>query len=384
MVRKIAVVTGTRAEYGILKPLLEKIKESKDLELKLFVTGLHLLPEFGLTLAEIENDGFKIEAKIKMYGKVLKPTYHGRALAEGIKGFSLEFYRTKPDLLVVLGDRFEVLAATLAAISLQLPVAHIHGGDKTDSGHIDESIRHAISRFAHIHFTATKEHAQRLIKMGEESWRIYNVGALGLDSIKTQKLISKSSLSKKLGLNFKKKVVVCIFHPVSLEKEKTGEQMHEIMVAIKDLRIQTAIIYPNNDTGSQAIIKEIENSRELPNIKSFYNLNHLEYISLLKYASVLIGNSSSGIIEAPSLRLPVVNIGSRNVGRDHSNNVIFVHTKKNNIIKAIKKTLEDKRFKDKVKNCINPYDGGNTSKKIINILSNIELNDKLKKKKITY
>lgn len=385
MIRKIAVVTGTRAEYGILKPLLIKIKESKNLELNLIVTGLHLLEKYGLTIKEIEEDGFEITNIIEMYDKCEGGvTYHGKALAKGIAGFTSSLSEIKPDILVVFGDRLEPLAATLAAATLRIPIAHIHGGDKTDSGHIDESIRHSITRFAHIHFTATEEHTQRLINMGEEVWRIFKVGALNLDSIINQKPTLKENLARKLGMNSDDKIIVCVFHPVHLQKELAGTQMHEIMEAIKEIEIQTVIIYPNNDPGGQNIIEEIEKCKNVPFIRIFPNLSHQEYISLLKYADILIGNSSSGIIEAPSLKLPVINIGSRNVGREHVDNVIFVDAEEEKIVDAIKKALYDGDFKEKVKQCINPYGDGKASERIIKVLSEIKIDKRLLQKQITY
>jgi len=384
MSRKIGVVTGTRAEYGILKPLMEKIVESDDLELNLIVTGLHLLKKYGLTIKEIEKEGFKIDGIVEMYDDKEDITYHGKALAKGIAGFTSLLSKINPNILVVLGDRLEPLAATLAAATLRIPIAHIHGGDKTDSGHIDESIRHAITRFANIHFTATKEHTKRLIEMGEDPWRIFEVGALGLDSIINQEFLPKENLAKKIGINFDDKIIVCVFHPVHLEKELAGKQMHEILEAIKELKIQTIIVYPNNDAGSQDIINEIDKYRNLLFVKIVPNLPHEEYISILRYTDVLIGNSSGGIIESPSLKLPVVNIGSRNVGREHANNVIYVNPEKNEITNAIKKALYDKNFKEKVRQCTNPYGDGKASERIVKILSDIKIDEKLLQKKLTY
>lgn len=385
MRRKIAVVTGTRAEYGILKPLLEKIKGSNSLELNLIVTGMHLLEKYGLTINEIRKDGLKIDAEVQMYvGDESDPAYYGRALGCGIEGFTEALLRVKPDILVVIGDRLEALAATLAASSLRISIAHIHGGDKTDSGHIDESIRHAVTRFAHIHFPATEEHANRLAKMGEEPWRIHRVGALGLDSIVNQQSFSKEELASRLNITPLEPIIACVFHPVHLEKETSGLQMREILEALEELRMQTVIIYPNNDAGSQDIIAEIRKNANLPFVRVFPTLPHLEYISLLKHADVLIGNSSSGIIEAPSIGLPVVNIGSRNVGREHADNVIFVNANKEQIIKGIRKGLYDHSFKEKVKQCKNPYGDGKATNRIIRVLSKIKINRKLLLKKINY
>lgn len=385
MTRKIVVVTGTRAEYGILKPLLEKIRGSKDLELKLIVTGMHLLEKYGLTVNRIDEDGFGIDTEVQMYSRdESNPVYHGKALAKGVDGFTEILLEVKPDILVIMGDRLEALAATLAAATLRVPIAHIHGGDKTDSGHIDESIRHSITRFAHIHFPPTDKCADRLAKMGEEPWRIHRVGALGLDTVVNQHPVPKEELSAKLGLNPCEPIIVCIFHPVHLEKDTAGQQMHEIFEALKELKIQTVIIYPNNDAGSQDIITEIEKHRGSPLMKVFPTLPHLQYISLLKHADVLVGNSSSGIVEAPSLKLAVINIGSRNVGREHAENVIFIDPSKNEIIRAIQTALYDENFKEKIRQCENPWGDGKTSGRIVKVLGEIEINKKLLQKKITY
>ncbi len=383
--KKIVVVTGTRAEYGILKPLLEKIKDSSDFKLELIVTGMHLLKQCGLTIREIEKDGFKTNKKVVMYGENVKVGhYYGEALGRGIENFTRMFLKIKPDILIVLGDRLEPLAATLAAANLTIPMIHIHGGEKTDSGHIDESIRHAITRFAHIHLVSTSKGKERLLKMGEEPWRIFNVGALGLESVLNSPKIKRGALFKKFQLDLKQKLILCIFNPVFLEDGKMGKQMREILNALKQLKIQSIIIYPNNDTGAKDIIKEINKYKNLPFIKIYLNLNHEDYVNLLKHSNVLIGNSSSGIIEAPSVKLPVVNIGSRNTGREHGGNVIFVDPQKNDIVKAIKKALYNKKFREKLKKCRNPYRNGRTVDKIVNILSKIKINKKLLVKRITY
>jgi len=385
MARKIAVVTGTRAEYGILKPLLYKIKASEALELKLIVTGMHLLETYGSTINEIREDGFYTEAQVEMYvGSEPDPGYHGKALAKGINGFTKVLLEINPDILVVSCDRLEGLAATLAAVTLRIPIAHIHGGDKTDSGHIDEAIRHSITKFAHIHFPATEESANRLIKMGEEPWRIHKVGALGLDTVINQQPISKEELSARLHLSLNESIIACVFHPVHLEKETSGKQMCEILEALKELKIQTVVIYPNNDAGSEDIITEIERYRYLSFLKVFPSLPHLQYVSLLRHADVLIGNSSSGIIEAPSVKLPVVNIGSRNVGREHAENVIFVNAIKSEIIEAIREALYNETFREKVRQCNNPYGDGKASERIVRVLREIKIDKNLLQKKITY
>ena len=383
--RKIAVVTGTRAEYGVLKPLLREIKKSKNLELELMVTGMHLLESFGFTAKQIKKDGFKLSDKIKMYKeKKQGPGYYGEALARGIKNFTKSFLRQRPDFLVVVGDRLEPLAAVLASSPLKIPIIHVHGGGKTDSGHIDENIRHSITRFSHIHLALSEKARKRLIRWGEEPWRIYNVGALNLDSILGERKMKKEILFKKFNLDPKQKLILCIFHSVHLEAEKAKKQAQEVFEAIKEMKIQTIIIYPNNDDGGEDIISEIKKIQKLPFVKTFLSLKHKDYVNFLKNTDLLMGNSSSGIIEAPALKLPVVNIGSRNKGRDHADNVLFVDLDKKKIIRAVKKAVFDKSFRQKIKKCKNPFGQGRASEKIVKILTKIKKDKKLLQKKITY
>ncbi len=384
-IKKVAIVTGTRAEYGILKPLIKKIHKDDDLELQLIVTGMHLLEKFGYSVREIEKDGFPIASKIKMYDENLfgKLEYHGVSLGNAISRFTKELVKLSPDIVLVLGDRLEALAATLAASTLNIPIGHIHAGDVTDSGHIDEQIRFSISRFSHLLFAPTKKCAERLIKMGEESWRVYNVGALNLDSILSYKPLEKKQLFKKLNINDDKPVAIVIFHPVIHEYLTVGNQMENIMKAIVETKINTIVIYPNNDLGSEKIIEVIEKYSNFENIKVYKNLEHYIYISLMYHADMMIGNSSSGIIEAPSLGLPVINVGSRNTGREHGDNVIFVEPNCEDIIKAIDKVLNDKNFIERVKKRNNPWGDGKTSERIINILKNIKIDDKFLRKNVT-
>ncbi|RSD35148.1 MAG: UDP-N-acetylglucosamine 2-epimerase [Methanohalophilus sp.] len=385
MKRKVAVITGTRAEYGIIRPLIKKINSSADLSLQLFVTGLHLLKEYGYTINEIKNDGFDVTATIPMYDGLNKDsTYYGKSLAHAIEGFTLEMSKLKPDIIVLLGDRLEPFAATMAGATLGIPVAHIHGGDKTDSGHIDENIRHSISRFSNIHFVATKGHARRLQKMGEEKWRIFEVGALGLDSIINESSKPIDKLSEKLGINLEEPNIILLFHPVFVEQNSSGKQVHEILEAVAEMNVNTIVIYPNNDAGSENIIKEINLYEGVPNIRIFKNVKHSDYVNLLKYSDAIIGNSSSGIIEAPSFGLPAINIGSRNRGREHAENVVFVNSEKEQVCSAIKKALYDDDFKKNLRNCKNPYGDGTSSDKIISILSKIKIDKNLMQKKITY
>jgi len=385
-IKSVAVITGTRAEYGILKPLINKIYKDPDLELELIVTGMHLLETFGNTIEEIKKDGYPISAVVDMYYEDLfkDHTYHGIGLGRGVINFTKVLSKIEPDIVLVIGDRLEPLAATLAASTLNIPIGHIHAGDKTDSGHIDEQIRFSISRFAHLLFAPTKKCAERLIRMGEEPWRVHNVGALGLDGILSLEPIPKKHLEKMLGISLDKPTAIVLFHPVIHEYENIDRQMKEIMEAVKDLELQSIVIYSNNDLGSDKIINVINEYSDESLFRIFKNISRDIFISLMHYVNVMIGNSSSGIIEAPSLGLPVVNVGSRNRGREHGDNVIFVNAKKDAIIKAIKKALYDINFINKVKMKKNPYGDGKTSERIIKILKDIEIDDKFMRKKIMF
>jgi UDP-hydrolysing UDP-N-acetyl-D-glucosamine 2-epimerase len=385
-IKKVAVVTGTRAEYGILKPLLEKINEDNELELQLIVTGMHLLKKFGYSTKEIEKDGFLISSKIKMYNENLlgKLEYHGVSLGKAVFEFTKEFIKLNPDIVLVIGDRLEALAPTLSASTLNIPIGHIHAGDKTDSGHIDEQIRFSISRFSHLLFAPTEKCVEHLIKMGEEPWRVYNVGALGLDSILPYKPLTKEELFKKLNINDDNPVAIVIFHPVIHEYLTIDHQIESIMEAVIETKINAVVIYPNNDLGSEKIIKVIEKYSNFENIKLFENLEHNTYISLMHHANMMIGNSSSGIIESPSLGLPVINVGSRNTGREHGDNVLFVKPDCKKIVEAINKVLYDNDFIRKVKKKNNPWGDGKTSERIINILKNTEINERFMRKRIIY
>lgn len=383
--RKIAVVTGARAEYGILKPLLYKMIKSGDFKLQLLVGGIHLLRQYGSTVGEIENDGFKIDKKIEMYvGNPNDPAYYGKALGRGIDEFIKAFSELKPDILVVLGDRLEPLAAVLAAAFLKINIAHIHGGDRTDSTDIDESIRHSITRFAHIHLTPTRGTESRLIKMGEEPWRIYRVGALGLDSLINNSPPSKEEIFKKFNLSPQQRLIICLFHSIHLKSETAGKDMEEILKSIKELKTQTVVIYPNNDDGSEDIISKIKKYGNLPFISVFPSIIHEDYINLLRYADVMVGNSSSGIIETPSLSVPFVNVGERQKIRERGSNVIDAAARKKDIVKAVNKCFFDKKFILKVRKGNNPYGDGKTGGRILKILGEIKIDEKLSQKKITY
>ena len=380
--KKVCVVTGTRAEYGLLKPVMREIKKSKKLKLCLISTGMHLSKEFGYTKKEIIKDGFKIDSEIRMNPPKDNVLSMSISVGKGIVKFSESLNSIKPDVVLVLGDRIEMLAATIASSYMNITVAHIHGGDV--SAGIDESARHAITKFSHIHFPATKKSAKRILKMGEEKRRVFVVGAPSLDTILKIKLLKRKEAENKFNLDLTKPMILMLQHPVTTEYEKAGGQAIETLEAIKKLGEQTIIIYPNSDAGGRKMIKQIKKYEKLPFVKVYKSISYEDYLSLLKHASVLVGNSSSGIIESPAFKIPVVDIGKRQSGRERSTNVIGVGHERNEIIAAIKKAIHDKKFMERVKKCKNPYGQGKASKKIVKILSGIKIDKKLLQKRITY
>jgi len=380
--KKIAAITGTRAEYGIFKSVLREIETNPELNLSLIAIGMHLSTEFGYTFKEVEEDGFKIDAKID----VLHSEDTGAAMSKSIgrcmarTASALE--KIKPDVLLILGDRSEMLVGAVSATYMGIPIAHIHGGDI--SGNVDEPVRHAITKLAHIHFAATKESADRIIKMGEEPWRVHVVGAPGLDLILNEKMPEPREIARKYGLDLSKLILLVVQHSVIIEADDAPNQIRETLEAIVELGYQTILVYPNADAGGRRMIEVIREYDKYPFIKTFRSVPHKEYLSFMKLASVMVGNSSSGIIEAPSFRLPVVNIGTRQKGRQRAENVIDANYDKEEIKMAIRKALYDKKFKEKVKNCKNFYGDGKAGIRIANILSKIRIDKKLLEKRMTY
>lgn len=383
--RKICVVTGTRAEYGILKALLKKIKESKKLKLQIIATGMHLLPEFGLTVNEIEKDGFSIDAKVPMMVGGDDKVSMAMSIGVGIISLTTAIEKLNPDIVVVFGDRFEMLAAAIAAAYSGRVVAHISGGDSPRAGY-DEYSRHAITKISHIHFPTTRKSAERIVKLGEDPKYVFPVGSTALDTILSEKTPAKEFLCKKYGLDGNKPILLVIQHPVSTNPENAQREIKTTLDAVVELGHQAVVIYPNADPGGRKMIEVIkEYHQKYPDkIHACGSLPFEEYLGLMKITDVMVGNSSSGIIEAPSFHLPVVNIGPRQEGRERSENVIDVDYDKNEIKKAIQKALFDKKFRSKVKRCKNPYGDGKASERIVKILSKIKIDQKILQKKITY
>lgn len=383
-VRKVCIITGTRAEYGLLKPVMQAIADNDKLDLAVIASGMHLSHEFGHTIDEIIEDGFNVNAKVEMNPVKDSSFSMAHSVGKGIIGMSNAYEEIKPDIVLVLGDRIEAFAGGIAAALMNIPLAHIHGGDSARAG-LDESMRHGLTKFAHIHFAATEKSAERIKKMGEDDWRISIVGAPGLDSILNKELLSKEDIQKKFMINFDEPFILLVQHSVSTEPEDAKSQIIETLEAIKELKLQTIIIYPNSDAGGREIIKQIRIVDKLDFIKAYKSLPHLEYLSIMKYANVMVGNSSSGIIESSSFQLPVVNIGIRQDDRERSTNVIDVRKhEKEKIAEAIKKALYNDEFKKIVYTCTNPYGDGKASKRIVKKLNEIKINKKLIQKKLSY
>ncbi len=370
--KKILYISGTRADYGLIKETLLAIKEHPQLEIEIAATGMHLMPEFGSTLKEIKKDGFKIHKIEAVFQKDNREAMV-KFISEFISKLLKKIKSIRPDIIFVLGDRTEALGGAISGAYLGIPVVHAHGGEVTST--IDEFNRHAITKFSHIHFPATKKSAQRIIKMGEDAWRVFQVGAPGLDSILSKKLLSKKEIAEK----YNNPALLVVQHPVTAEINHASKQMRETMEAVKEIGEQTIVIYPNADPGSRKMIKVIEKYRKYPFIQIYKSISHKDYLSLMKTAKVIIGNSSSGIIEASSFNLGVINIGTRQEGRERAVNVIDVGYDRNQIKRAFK-TISKK----KLKNSKNPYGDGQTSQRIVKILADLDINKKLLNKRLNY
>jgi GDP/UDP-N,N'-diacetylbacillosamine 2-epimerase (hydrolysing) len=385
MKKKILAVTGIRSEYDIMSSVFKSIDDHDELELNIVVAGAHLSETFGNTVAEIEKDGFKIVDRIESLLSGNKESLRVKGLGIQIQGLVQTVIRIKPDLLMVLGDREESIATALISTYMNIPLVHIAGGDRV-IGNVDDQIRHSVTKLAHIHLTTNIESKKRVIAMGEQKFRVHNVGNPGLDRLLKTKKLSKSELSKRLKFKLPEDepYVVLIQHALSSEFNEAFKQMKITLEAIKKLGIKTIISYPNSDAGGLEIIRAIEEYRSLPFIYIEKNIPRLEFVNLLRNASCLIGNSSAGILEAPLLKIPVINIGNRQKGRLHAQNVEFIPHNKDRIIKAINKAIFDKDYIKKVKKCKNPYGDGKSSIKIAKLIASLKIDNKLLIKDITY
>lgn len=378
--RKICVVTSTRAEYGLLYWLLKEIEADSELKLQLIVTGMHLSPEFGLTYKEIEKE-FKIDKKIEILSSSHTSLDICTDMAKVYEKFAPALAELKPDILVLLGDRYEIFGVAGVASIMQIPIAHIHGGETTQ-GAFDEAFRHSITKMSHIHFAATNEYANRIIQLGEEPTRVFNVGGPGIENIKKLNLLNKDEFEKSINFKLAKKNILITFHPATLENSSAREQFNELLKALDELD-DTNFIFTkaNSDTDGDVINKMIDEyvSENSQKAVAFASLGQLRYLSAIKFVDIVLGNSSSGLLEVPSFKKATINIGDRQKGRARASSVIDVRPVKEEILAAIKRAYS-KEFEQTLKDAINPYDGGNPSKKMVKILKEIKLDGILKKK----
>lgn len=382
--KKICIVTGTRAEYGLLRPLIKRIKEDDELQLQLVATGMHLSPEFGLTYKEIESDGFIIDEKMEMLLSSDTAIGISKSMGLAMVGFADIFERLKPDMVVILGDRYEVFSATTVAMVSKIPIAHIHGGETTE-GAFDEGFRHSITKMSCLHFTSTEEYRKRVIQLGENPDRVFNVGAIGIESIKKLELLDRNELEQDINFKFDKNTALVTFHPVTLENSNSKEEFQELLNALDRLNdLKLIFTKANSDTDGRIINLMIDEYVKNNNNKAvaFTSMGQLRYLSAMKYVDLVVGNSSSGIIEAPSFNIPTINIGDRQKGRIYSETTINCQPMENEIYKSIKLGLSTK-FREKIKDTINPYGDGNVSEKILYIIKN-SLNNGIKLKKSFY
>jgi GDP/UDP-N,N'-diacetylbacillosamine 2-epimerase (hydrolysing) len=379
MTRKICVVTGTRAEYGLLRWVMEGIREMPGLDLQIIVTGMHLSPEFGLTYREIEKDGFLIDQKVEMLLSSDSPTGLAKSMGLGLIGFGDALQQLHPDLMLVLGDRFEIFSAVAAAMVARIPVAHLHGGERTE-GAFDEAIRHSITKMAHLHFVAAEEYRKRVIQLGEHPDRVFLVGGLGVDNVRKLNLLDRLDLEAALEFQLGPRNLLITFHPVTLENAKSAEQMEELLAALDELK-DTHLIFtmPNADTGGRELIDIVERFvAGHTNARAFASLGQLRYLSCIRHADGIVGNSSSGVIEAPSFAKGTVNIGDRQRGRLKAESVIDCSPDRRSIAAALRR-LYSPAFQSTLKIASNPYGEGGASERIVEVLRNFPLDLVLKK-----
>ena len=379
MTRRICVITGTRAEYGLLRRVMQGITEEPKLTLQIIATGMHLSPEFGLTYREIEKDGFQIDRKVEMLTSSDTSVGIAKSMGLGLIGFADALNELKPDLIVVLGDRFEIFAAVSAALVARIPVAHLHGGETTE-GAFDEALRHSITKMSHLHFVAAEEYRQRVIQMGEQPGQVFLVGGLGVDNIKHLKLLDRAELEASLGFKLGQKNLLITFHPVTLETSTAKDQMTELLAALAELN-DTQLIFtmPNADTDGRALIKMVQQFvAQHPTARAYTSLGQLRYLSCVAQVDGVVGNSSSGLAEVPSLKKGTINIGDRQRGRLQAESVINCEPTRNSITAAFQQ-LYSTTFKANLKDVRNPYGDGGASAIVVDTLKHCALDGLVKK-----
>ncbi len=374
------MVTGTRADYGLLRWVMEGVRDSAVLDLQLVATGMHLSPEFGLTVESIKADGFKVDRSVEMLLSSDTPVGVTKSMGLGMIGMADAFSQLRPDLVLLLGDRYEAFSAAAAALIARIPIAHLHGGE-TSEGAFDEALRHSMTKMSHLHFVAAEEYRNRVIQLGEHPDSVFCVGGLGIDSIQRMDLLNRSSLEKALGFRFLSRNLMVTFHPVTMEENTSGRQMSELLAALDGLD-DTGIIFtmPNADTEGRGLIGQIEEFCESRgNARAYTSLGQLLYLSCLLHVDGVAGNSSSGLLEAPSFRKGTVNIGDRQKGRLRAMSVIDCEPDRASISAALKR-LYSETFQSALKKVENPYGSGGASKAIVEILERHDYAGILKKK----
>lgn len=383
--KKIGVITGTRAEYGLLKPLMERIRLDEKLELCIIATGMHLSPEFGLTYREIEEDGFEIDERVEMLLSSDSPVGICKSIGLGVISFSEVFARNHMDMAVILGDRYEALAAAISAMTLRIPIAHLHGGELTE-GAVDESIRHSITKMSYLHFTSTEIYRKRVIQLGENPERVYCVGAPGVENIKNVPLLSRTQLEESIDFQLGERFAVVTYHPVTLENNTAKEQFLNLLGTLDEIEFLNIIFTKANADTDGRIVNELIDKYVAGNkgrACAFTSLGQKRYLSALSYCDIVIGNSSSGVIEAPSFHKPTINIGDRQKGRVRAESIIDCGYKQEEIKKAIEYGLSPE-FREICKKVSNPYEKENTSYEIVKIIKEYLMEDRINLKKTFY
>ena len=380
MKRKVCVITGTRAEYGLMYWVMRELEQNPSIELQIIATGMHLSPEFGFTYKKIEEDGFSLNKKIEILLSSDTPVGISKSIGLGVIGFAEAFDELQPDIIAVLGDRFEILAAAQAAMISRIPIAHFHGGEATE-GVIDESIRHSITKMSHLHFTATEEYKTRVIQLGEQPDRVFKVGALGIENINRLKLYSKAQFEESIDFKLNRRNILITFHPVTLEHATARDQFQALLNALDQLEDCTLIFTkPNADTDGRVIIEMIDRyvSENSHKAVGFTSLGQLRYLSALQYMDGVVGNSSSGLIEVPSFRIATIDIGDRQKGRIKADSVISCEPGEDSISSALEKMFSSD-FREMLKEVKNPYGTENPSQFIVEKIAGVELEGILKK-----
>ena len=379
MIRKICIITGTRAEYGLLRWVMQGIKNDNELTLQIIATGMHLSPEFGLTYKAIEQDGFEIDRKVEMLTSSDTPVGIAKSMGLGLIGFADALHDLQPDLIVVLGDRFEIFSAVSAALVVRIPVAHLHGGETTE-GAFDEALRHSITKMSHLHFVAAESYRQRVIQLGEQPDHVFLVGGLGIDNIKRLQLLDRRALEASLDFKLGYKNLLITFHPVTLEKSTAEKQMEELLASLAELK-DTQLIFtlPNADTDGRALIKMVQNFvAEHRNARAYTSLGQLRYLSCIEQVDGVVGNSSSGLAEVPSFKKGTINIGDRQRGRLQADSVINCEPSQGSIASALTQ-LYSADFQMSLTKVTNPYGEGGASAKVVNTLKHYPLEGIIKK-----